>query len=64
MSDTHVFVDTDGIIRQTAMAELHGLDAGETWIPKSIIGARAKGRIEIPRWWAKQEGLIDEKDAS
>lgn len=63
MSDTHVFVTSHALVRSTKMAELHDLgDHGEVWIPKSVIGARGTNRIELARWWAEKEGLVDAKD--
>lgn len=59
MSDTHVWIDGDGPIRETEKAELHGTDAGEVWIPKSVIGARSSSRLEVARWWAEKNGLAE-----
>lgn len=65
----YVWIDVSGPINEKPLAYLFDTDAGEIWIPKSQLGARKKTadltgfkRIEIPRWLAAREGLIDSKD--
>lgn len=65
MSDTHVWINTFGMVQETEKAELHATEEGELWIPKSVIGARSteRGRLELARWWATKSGLVaDRKD--
>jgi hypothetical protein len=65
---THVWIEVTGPIRETDKAYLYETAAGEIWVPKSQLGARKKGlngkhvKIELPRWIAKEKGLLDEKD--
>jgi hypothetical protein len=57
-----VWIDTDGLVRPSEKAELHNIGDEEVWIPKSVIGAKGDGRIEVARWWAEKKGLTDPKD--
>lgn|GEM_PF-3884656 len=57
-----VWVDTTGPEWGTPRAELHDFGHGDTWVPKSVIGARGNGRIELALWWAEKHGLVDQKD--
>ncbi len=70
MDDETVWIDVEGPLKTTPKAYLFDTEAGETWVPKSQLGA-IKGhietgvdRIEVNTWWAKKHGLADEKDAT
>ena len=64
-----MWIKVTGPIRETEKAYLYETAAGEIWVPKSQLGARKKGpdgshvKIELPRWIAKEKGLLDPKDA-
>lgn len=67
MSEHHVWINTFGVVAETGLAERHETNAGEIWIPKSVICARKDGpypKLEIKRWFAKKKGLIDDKDGA
>lgn len=66
--DETVWIDVEGPLKTTDKAYLLDTDEGELWIPQSQIGA-VKGhietgltRIEVSAWWAKKNGLHDDKD--
>lgn len=63
MSETHIWIDVDGPLRETEKAVKYETDVGTIWIPKSVIGASAAGRLELARWWAEKTGIVDPKDA-
>ena len=55
-----VTVDVD-VINQTGMSYLISDGDKEVWVPMSLIANDdpvEEGYIEIPEWYARQEGLI------
>lgn len=60
-----VELDVEVVVKETTMALLCRIDEKEIWIPKSLIGADSevsaegdRGKIEVPEWWALQNGLV------
>lgn len=65
-----VWVDVEGPLRETDAAYLFDIDGEEVWLPKSQVKARKRNldltgfvRIEVPRWLAAKNGLVDDKDS-
>lgn len=63
-----IWMDVE-FVRETEKARLFDTEHGEVWIPKSkkVTGAMKREggqivRIEVYRWFAKNEGWIDDKD--
>ena len=61
-----ITVNETGLATEKAMLLL--TDDGEKWVPRSQMKARKANhlgsleRVEVTRWWADREGLVDPKD--
>jgi len=61
-----VTLDVYGCARETDLARLYSFsddpfDPEARWVPKSLIEDEegdGHGWIDVPEWWAEQEGLI------
>jgi hypothetical protein len=62
------WIDVKGPFRDSGHSVLVETRKGDLWIPKSQIGAKKKDpndpqrwiRIEVRRWLAKKEGLVED----
>lgn len=65
--DGTVWIDAE-IQNETDKAWLIMTDEGTLWVPKSQVGGRKKDesgtvvRVEVAAWWARKNGLADDKD--
>lgn len=66
-----IWIDVEQVnpgVAETPKAILFSTEDGEKWIPKSQMGGRKTNddghivRVEVSKWWARKEGLLDDKD--
>ena len=52
-----VYLDHQGVKKETDMAKLYDLGDQQVWIPKSQIKDENDEIVAIPRWLAEAKGL-------
>ena len=52
-----VWLDHDGVERETEKAKLFDLGDQKKWIPKSQIIDEGEDLVGVKRWWAEKEEL-------
>lgn len=56
-ADDAVWLDHEGVRRETDKAKLFVIDGQEVWIPKGQIVDEGDDLVGIPRWLADSKGL-------
>ena len=56
-SDDCVYIDHEGIIRETQKATLYNIHGEEVWVPKSVIEDENDEIVAVQKWWANNNGI-------
>ena len=55
--DDVVWIDHQGVARETDKAKLVDIHDEKTWVPKSVIVDENEEHIGVKGWWARQRGI-------
>lgn len=55
-----VTIDFRSVIRDrdSDAAILFDIEGEEIWIPRSLIDEQDSGSVDVPKWFARKEGLL------
>jgi hypothetical protein len=57
VGDDHVWLDHDGVIRETEKAKCFSIENEDVWIPISQIEDENDELVAVSKWFAEQRGL-------
>lgn len=55
--DSTVWLDHEGVRRETERAKLFVIDGDEVWVPKSVIIDENDELVGVQPWWAEKNDL-------
>lgn len=56
-NDDNVYMDHEGMKRETDKAKLFNIHGESVWIPKSVIEDESEEIVAVKKWWAEKNGM-------
>jgi hypothetical protein len=55
--DDAVWVDHQGVVRESDKAKLFRVHDKQVWVPKSVIIDEGPEQLGLAKWWAAKQGI-------